>query len=477
VKSPGSSKATAFLALKERVIARTGHFYYQDKDDLLWDRVLRRMTAGRFEDCAAYLTHLESRDGEAEWSALEADITIGETFFFRYGEQFAALRTTILPELIERNSSERRLRIWSAGCATGAEAYSLAIVLRELLGDAFGDWRISILGTDINERFLETARQGRFGRWALRSLDADQRTSYFTPGPDNSWHLRPRFRGGVRFERHNLLSLLDGSSPLQFSDFDLILCRNVLIYFHPDVVVGIVGALRDCLGEGGWMLLGHAEPNPAFEQMMRTVSLPGTVAYRRLPPVDLSAPPMAEFTLPQPAFVVPPVKTAPQPPKVQPPVIVVPVPAGESALDEDCLVAVRGALSLGKLHEALAHCHRGLQASPTDADLQYYEGLLQHGLGHSDLAEAAFRKAIYLRKSFAMAHLHLGLLLIATARSAMGQRYVANAAHLTASLSDDSLVPEGDGLTASNLRQIVQGALARVSVRNRRPSAGLERQR
>jgi chemotaxis protein methyltransferase CheR len=468
----------AFLALKERVIARTGHFYYQDKDDLLWDRVLRRMTARGFEDCTAYLALLESRDGEAEWSALEADITIGETFFFRYGEQFAALRTTILPELIERNGGDRRLRIWSAGCATGAEAYSLAIVLRELLGDSFGDWRISILGTDINNRFLETARHGRFGQWALRSLNAEQRAKYFTPGPDNSWLLRPRFRDGVRFERHNLLSLLDGSSPLQFSDFDLILCRNVLIYFHPDTVVGIVGALRDALRDEGWMLLGHAEPNPVFERMMQTVNLPGTVAYRRLPPNDLSAPsPIAEVAPPPLAPLVSPIEPVPHRLKIQPPPVDVPMTAQDNGPDEDCVAVVRDAAGAGKLDEALTHCQRGLQVCPTDADLHYYDGLIQHGLGHPDLAEAAFRKAIYLRKAFAMAHLNLGLLLIATARSAMGQRYIANAAQLTVSLPEDAPVPEGDGLSAGNLRQIVQGALARASGKNRRWASGLERRR
>lgn len=463
-----------YLILKDRVIVRTGHFYYQDKDELLWDRVLRRMAATGHTDCGTYLAHLDDGErGAAEWAALEADITIGETFFFRYSEQFAALRTTILPQLIERNAAERRLRIWSAGCATGAEAYSLAIVLRELLGDAFADWRISILGTDINDRFLETARQGRFGRWALRSLDADQQATYFTPGPDNNWHLRARYRGGVRFERHNLLSLLDGSSPLQFSDFDLILCRNVLIYFHPDIVVGIVASLRDCLIEGGWMLLGHAEPNPLFEQMMRTVNLPGTVAYRRLPPIDLSAriEPAEVMASPLPLPVELPPLLVRAPVALPKPVLAVPPPAvlastGDTV--EGWLLTIRAASDVGDLNTAATLCHKALQILPMEAGLHYYDGLIQHGLGQSDLAEAAFRKAVYLRKGLAMAHLHLGLLLIATARSAMGQRYIANAAHLCAALPEEALVPDGDGLTAQNLRQIVKGALARASARGTR---------
>lgn len=131
-----------FPALKARIIARTGHAYYHDKDDLLWERVLRRIAATTVADSNAYLQRLEDIGrGEAEWEALEAEITIGETFFFRYVEQFDALSSRILPDLIARNRDRRRIRIWSAGCASGAEPYSVAIVLRNLLGDAWDDWQ------------------------------------------------------------------------------------------------------------------------------------------------------------------------------------------------------------------------------------------------------------------------------------------------------------------------------------------------
>jgi chemotaxis protein methyltransferase CheR len=270
-----------FPHLKSRIIERTGHFYYQDKDDLLWERVRKRLRATGLPDSARYLTLLDDAiSGPAEWGRLEAEITIGETFFFRYAEQFAALRHTILPEIVARKRAARRLRIWSAGCATGAEAYSLSILVNEILGQDLDTWRVSILGTDINESFLKAARQAQFGKWALRSMPAEERARYFEGLDKDRWQVRPEFRASVRFERHNLLSLLDGSSPLELADFDLILCRNVLIYFHPDTVVRLVGALRDRLAEDGWMLLGHAEPNPAFSAMMQVVNMPGTVAYR-----------------------------------------------------------------------------------------------------------------------------------------------------------------------------------------------------
>ncbi|HEY8581020.1 MAG TPA: CheR family methyltransferase, partial [Beijerinckiaceae bacterium] len=116
--APAPKDDPAYRALKDAVIARTGHFYYVDKDDLLFERIEKRRRAVAAPTVAAYIERLSGPGGEAEWNALEAEITIGETFFFRYAEQFAALRKTILPELIEARSEIRRLRIWSAGCST-----------------------------------------------------------------------------------------------------------------------------------------------------------------------------------------------------------------------------------------------------------------------------------------------------------------------------------------------------------------------
>ena len=124
-RGPSRSEPEAdpgFSTLKARIIARTGHHYYADKDDLLFDRLRKRFRVHGFADASAYAGLLDDPiAGGAEWAALEAEITIGETFFFRYAEQFAALRATILPALIAARSGERTLRVWSAGCSTGAE--------------------------------------------------------------------------------------------------------------------------------------------------------------------------------------------------------------------------------------------------------------------------------------------------------------------------------------------------------------------
>jgi len=455
---------TGFPDLKSRIIERTGHFYYQDKDDLLWERVRKRLRATGLAGSTQYLNLLDDAiSGPAEWGKLEAEITIGETFFFRYAEQFAALRETILPEIVDRKGDTRRLRIWSAGCSTGAEPYSLAILVKEILGERLGTWRVNIVGTDINDSFLNMARQARFGKWALRSMPAAERDRYFVDSGKDQWQVRPEFRSLVRFDKHNLLSLLDGTSPLELTDFDLILCRNVLIYFHPDTVVRIVEALRDRLADDGWMLLGHAEPNPAFSAMMRTLNLPGTVAYR--PGAGaISAPPPAEPVSPVvPAYQIPllpppkriePVRPQrPAPPKTVPSqaqVALAPQASG-SLLDE-----IRASANTGDFAAADALCRKALAVEPLSAVLHFYHGLVLRGLRRTGDAEKSFLKSIYLDKSFAMAHYHLGLLLLAEGRSTPGRRALTNAARIAATMPEDGPLDEADGLTARDLRNLIR---------------------
>lgn len=458
---PVPTSDPAFAALKARLVARTGHHYYADKDDLLWERVGRRMRARGVPDPAGYLVLLE--ESEAEWAALEAEVTIGETFFFRYAEQFAALRTTILPERLAARDAERRLRIWSAGCSTGPETYSVGIVLHELLGERFADWRIGLTGTDLNRDALAVARRAVYGAWALRTLGAEERGRYFRPGArEGAFALRPEFRSLARFEPQNLMSLLDGTASLALTDYDLILCRNVLIYFHPDVVRALVRALAQRLRPGGWLLLGHAEPNPAFAEFLDAVALPGTAAYRRredgampdgrpLPARPEPAPDMEWVPL------LPP--TAPSPAMVRPRRVAPAAPAPAPSAADGALVTVRALADAGDLEASWHACRAALGQNPTDPRLRYYEGLLARARARPDEAERAFRGALYLDKGFVMAHYHLGLTLVAAGRTEAGRRAVANALRLAARLPADAALPEGDGLTAGELQGAAQPVL------------------
>ncbi len=511
----------AFWRIKSLLIERTGHFFYADKDTLLWERLRQRLQQTGSRDCAEYLRRLADREtGDAEWTALEAQITIGETFFFRYQEQFAALQETILPAIIAQNQESRRIRIWSAGCATGAEPYSVAILLRRLLGEAIGTWRISITGTDLNERFLAAAREARYGTWALRALRKEEIERDFTPAPDGrSWVLRPLHRSMVRFHRQNLLSLLFDRAPLELTEFDLILCRNVLIYFHPEIVEPLVRALAARLVPDGWLLLGHAESNTTFDQFLAPINLPGAIAYRPRtaadrPPSSLSwsltpspawpptipesmaapsslpwpvaPPPGSTPAIPGPVATPPslPWPVAPSPgsiPTIPEPVATpsslpeptrrvgtTPMPAlspdkapvpTEPPDADDALGQVRGRANLGDLAGAEQLCQGALAATPTSPELHFYQGLLAEARGAHDAAEAGFRRAIYLYNDFAMAHYHLGLLLIDRGRKAAGRRFIANAARICAALPEAAPLTEGDDMTAGALRDVARACL------------------
>ncbi|WP_027172986.1 protein-glutamate O-methyltransferase CheR [Methylobacterium sp. 10] len=475
----GPERDPTFAALKAKVIARTGHHYYADKDDLLFDRLRKRFKACRLADSAAYLAHLDAEaTGPAEWAALEAEITIGETFFFRYAEQFAALRGTILPGLIAARAETKSLRIWSAGCSTGAEPYSIAILLHELLGDDLPHWRIAITGTDISHEALATARAAVFGRWALRTLPPEEHARYFVLGPsvpgiarEGSFTLRPEFRRMVRFERQNLMSLIDGSASPPTAGFDLILCRNVLIYFQAEAVLGIVRGLGHRLVPDGWLLIGHAEPNPAFAATLQPVNLPGTVAYR-LPTTALPVepPPVLATVATAVAISVP----GPPAPEAEPPSVFASIPApiadapspsidGVEPEDvEAVLAAIRTLADSGQIAEGWRRVHAALLATPTDARLHYYDGLLAYDLGREAEAERALRGALYLDRTFVMAHYQLGLLLGALGREAEARRAFDNAVRFGRDQPPDTLLCEGDGLSAGRLVESVDAARLRM---------------
>ncbi|KQP40821.1 protein-glutamate methyltransferase [Methylobacterium sp. Leaf104] len=469
-----------FPALKARIIARTGHHYYADKDDLLFDRLRKRFRALGVADSTAYAACLDDRlTGGPEWAALEAEITISETFFFRYAEQFAALRSTILPALLAARAAERTLRVWSAGCSTGAEPYSIAILLHELLGSALPEWRVSILGTDISTAALETARAGIYGRWALRTLPPGERLRYFVPGPavagpgrDGTYALRPEFRRMVRFERRNLMDLLDVRAAPPMAEFDLILCRNVLIYFETEIVLGIVRGLGRRLTREGWLLIGHAEPNPAIAAMLEPVNLPGTVAYRprgAVPTVVSPAPwvpaPMPDpEPSPGPAFA--PAIAVPVPAEVGPSGAGIPIEPEADGTPGD-LERIRLLADAGETAEAWRAVRGAIQAAPTDPVLHYYEGLLAHSLGREAEAERAWRGALYLDRAFVMAHYQLGLLMIGLGRRSDAARALDNAIRLAQALAPDAVVAEGDGLGPHELAR--SAALARAGVTGEGP--------
>ena len=476
-----------FLELKQAIIARTGHHYYTDKDYLLRDRLDRRLAATGCSNLVDYLALLANpARGAAEWAELEAEVTIGETFFFRHQEQFAALRDVIFPDLLKANANRRALRIWSAGCAVGAEPYSIAILLERLLGPGLRHWTIEIVGSDINRRALDQARTGIFSDWALRGMPPAERAKDFTAMPDRRhWRIADRHRMRLRFAQHNLLKLPPAGAPVDWANFDLILCRNVLIYFSPERIAPTLSALARCLTPAGWLMVGHSDAIAALPRHLRVVELDGTMAFRSheagteddtscgfLRPV-LSAP------APAPAVPASETRAASPPPRRRerkPPAVpsqeLGPVPPPQSGRRmAPPLAVIRALADGGQLSEAAEACRLAIAADPLDARLHFYDGVIAQAAGRIAEAEAALRRAVYLAGDMVMAHYHLGLLLLDSTTPEAGRRCMTQVMRLCAGLPEDAVLPESDGLTPRELAERV-----RLRQRARRGRGGETRQ-
>lgn len=473
--------ADAFAVAKRLIVERTGHFYYVDKDYPLRERLARRMRARKLTDLADYLALLESEGPDQEWSALESEITIGETFFFRFAEHFAALRERILPSIIERNAGERRIRVWSAGCSTGAEAYSVAIVLQELLGTVLPDWRVTIMGTDISARAIAQAEAAEFGAWALRGMPPADRERYFVEAGKGAWRLKRVYQSLTRFQQHNLMSLFSGPPPVQFTELDLILCRNVLIYFHPDTAQQIGRLLTTCLRDGGWLLFGHAEAGLIENGALKRVSISDASVYRKGPGDDapfaakealqagraaLEILPALKISEPEPWAPLPPPASSvfphSSPPLAPEPAIDI-APRSPAAERDGRIQTMRNLADRGDVEGALKLCLDLLAADPMSAQLHFRAGVLQQAAGAHARAAEALRRAIYLNKEHVLAHLYLGLSLVDLGDAAAGRRAIATAAYRAAELPDSAPVEDGDGLNAADVYAMARHCLASVT--------------
>lgn len=265
----------AFPALKQSVIALTGLAYWADKDDMLAD-LLAAVVERRREPALTLLRRLQVELGRGPASEAVIDaVTVGETFFFRYQAQFDALERLVVPEVLERKRLVRSLAAWSAGCSNGAEPYSLSMLLRRRFGAELNGWHVDILGTDISVAALAEAHAAEYSPWTIRDLPDDMRRECFSLVGER-WQLKARYRHGVRFARHNLVT-----QPPPGNGFDIVLCRNVLMYFAPATRERVARQLAEAVVPGGWLLVGHAEAGPPLADFFQSLVLPDCTLYRR----------------------------------------------------------------------------------------------------------------------------------------------------------------------------------------------------
>ena len=438
---------------------------------------------------------------------LAARCTVGETYFFRDPEQLRLIEQRILPTLASGREEGRPIRIWSAGCATGEEPYTLAILASRLgLTE-----RTRILATDLSRPALRRARRAWFGRWSLRGMETDAIAAHFAASRDG-WDLRPDIKSAVEFR---YLNLVDQSYPSPASgiwEMDLVLCRNVFIYFDRETVARVAAQLLRSLRAGGWLLLGPSDPMIAELVPCEVVTTDAGLVYRPCgtPPAPAtSARPLAPALEPPLSHgdALEPPRTvgegaawpdrAPWPtahPRTEAArfgrlALPVPVaaaevagPAAEEAVaaveryaardyEQVALLAeravardgvdpglwallVRAYANCGKRVEAERTCAAALDRYPAASELHALQALLLNAARQHEAAIAAARRALYLDRGLAVAHLAHGAALAGLRDAPAARRAFRAAAKILDALPSEAVVPASDGEPAGRLASL-----------------------
>ncbi len=487
------------------ILQRSGlHFPEKRRPDL--ERGLREAWARTGCSCLeTYFRLLEEAPTSGPlWEQLIAQVTVGETYFFRDRGQFEALRQYVLPEIIARRRSFlRQIRIWSAGCSSGEEPYSIAILLCELLPD-LDDWNITILATDINQEALAKARAGRYREWSFREKGWESlRERYFTRR-GGEWEIAERVRRMVTW---NYLNLVEDAYPSLANNtvaFDLILCRNVTIYFTPELVRQVIDRLYEALVEEGWLIVGASELSPMTYARFQARTFPGAVLYQKGRSVSrYDFPGLSkgeQAAAPMPAAVpvrgLSPVRSAgPRPdfPDGEVPPVV--PKAEEKTPPADPCAEALAALEQGRTGEALEHlqrllerapgcarayllvariranaglweearrwCEKAIELDPLLTEAYFLLSLIHSQEGRTDEALTAMKRVVYLERDAGLAHYCLANLYQERGDTIRARKSLENAARLLEKLPPETVVPWSDGMTAGRLLLAVRRQLGK----------------
>jgi chemotaxis protein methyltransferase CheR len=424
---PAAERSLATVLRFANLIAEvTGNVVPETRHELLREILSRRCRAAGFIEPGSYVEALIRGDLATEWDILVALITIKESYFFRAPQQYEALRKELLPRLVRSRAASRHLRIWSAACARGEEPATLAMVLAEESALAGWDW--SILATDIDEEALSVARRGLYGERSVAQVPPALLERYFHPR-GKLFELDSQLRARIDYRT---LNLAHPPYATPFREYDLILLRNLLIYFSRPLQVKVVAEMRRILAPKGIVFLGASETLWPIQDELEPVDLGSCFCYRRRRvtttgelsraqireaerQLALAASTPAEVkasrghregTEATPVAVPRPAGPLPLPATVSPPV----------GIQERLLAAARD-LAANRVEEAAREIEQALAADPAEPAAHALEGFLHDLSARTEEAVSCYRAALYLDPA-----LYQVRLLLADCLLRLGQR-------------------------------------------------------
>jgi chemotaxis protein methyltransferase CheR len=364
-----------------------------------------RMPALGITDATEYVGRLKQRAGEHELRSLIPLVTVGKTEFFRDTRQFLAFERNVFPDVLAGAKAEGRpVKLWSAGCATGEEPYSLSMVALERGGEADS---VDIWATDLNPAATESAARAFFPARRLVGVSEDRLARFFTTA-EGGYQLIPAVRGLIRFEGHNLAAPV--WHQVQARSLDVIFCRNVIIYFDQPTIVGVMERFYESLRPGGWMFLGYSESLFKISTRFEMVEVGGTFAYQR-PLSTARRTPAPVTTVVRPSAPPPPQRSPtdvesalrnlkrqdllrPPPPRPSAPVAAAPARPLPRKTPVERLAEVVDAIEKGDFPKALRTARRLADEEPDDLAARLTLGNVYALMGNLDEAREAYQYAL-----------------------------------------------------------------------------------
>ncbi len=477
--------------LSEIVAARTALYFPRERWSDLESKVVTAAGEFGFADAESFIRWLASSPVTREQIELLAShLTISETYFWREPQVFDALVEHILPELARsKEGSGKLLRIWSAGCSTGEEPYSIAIALHRVIPD-LEEWNITLLATDINPQILQKANAGIYREWSFRNAPSWLKDGYFLPRDGGRMEILPEIKKMVTF---SYLNLAEDIYPLPLNNtgaMDIIFCRNVLMYFTSGRAVQVVQGLYRSLADKGWLMVGASELSQQLFPQFASVNFPDAVVYRKETSGSRpSAVYRCEEILSQQEIDQPSVEPAaengqPVRPHLYPDNEIIredwlneyrdtaceEVP--ELRVDNDdrnkadktegeesqsnVTGLIRELADSGNLSKALALCDTAITADKLDPGLSYLRAVILQELNRYNEAVISLKHTLYLKPDHALAYFSLGNILLRQGDAKSAYRCFENALELLSPYGQEDILPESEGLTAGRLSEIIR---------------------
>lgn len=413
---------------------------------------------------------ISSELSNQDLEVLTTYLTIGETYFFRDKKLFEIMKDKILPDIInKRKYSNKSLKIWSAGCSSGEEAYSIAILLKELIPD-YKDWDIKIIATDINSNFLCKAKSGVYSEWSFRDVDLNIKNKYFKITENSHYKIDENIIKLVNFQRLNLVDKTYVIDKEILNNIDIIFCRNVLMYFSKSQVKEIISRFYNSIINGGWLILAPTESLFINDTSFIPVNINDAFLYNKN--INKSNPVkqfhirnteknfliqkeiMMDYTYVGHEKVIKvknPVIPAVEDIKISPK-----LPLEDKVNIEEFEILARGLANERNFEEAIKWCKKAILMDKINPFYYYLLASINQEQGTISEAIIELKKAIYLDSEFIMAYFDLGNLNLKQGKHKEAIKNFENVHTLLNNFSEEDIIPHSEQMTVGMLKQMIE---------------------